>query len=102
MSTGLYSQHLDRPHVAKIRNILIAVLLIFFGIVVLFPLVYMAAWSFGPAVEVSSNAYNIIPSSWSLDSYRSFFSFSPYSWRWILNSFIVAVCTVVLLSLIHI
>lgn len=96
MSTGLYSQHLDRPHVAKIRNILIAVLLIFFGIVVLFPLVYMAAWSFGPAVEVSSNSYNIIPSSWSLDSYRSFFAFSPYSWRWILNSFIVAVCTVVL------
>ena len=90
MSTGLYSQHLDKPYVAKVRNVVIAILLFFFAIVVLFPLVYMLAWSFGPAAEVASTSYNLFPKVWSFDSYKSFFDFSEYSLRWVLNSFIVA------------
>ncbi len=96
MITGLYSQHLDRPYIRHIRNAVIAFMLVFFGIVVLFPLVYMLAWSFGPNAEVSTNSYNIFPSTWSLDSYKAFFNFNKYSWRWILNSFIVAASVVVL------
>ena len=90
MSTGLYSQHLDKPYVAKVRNAAIAILLFFFAIVVLFPLIYMLAWSFGPAAEVASTSYNLFPKVWSLDSYKSFFDFSEYSLRWVLNSLIVA------------
>ena len=30
-----------------------------------------------------------------LDSYKAFFDFSDYSWKWLLNSFIVALATVV-------
>ncbi len=93
--TGLYSQHLTNPKVRYIRNAIIAIVLIAFSAIVLFPLVYMVAWSFGPAVPVSSSSYSIFPKIWTLDSFKAFFESSEYSLRWLWNSFIVAACTVV-------
>ncbi len=61
----------------------------------LFPLVYMVAWSFGPNREMAASSYSIFPTTWSLDSYKAFFDYSEYSVKWLWNSFIVAICTVV-------
>lgn len=94
MATGLYSQHLHNRSIFYIRNSLIAVFLIVFAAVSLFPIVYMFAWSFGPAIESASTSYNIFPGRWSLDSYKAFISFSNYSLKWIWNSIIVATFTV--------
>ena len=95
MASGLYSQHLRDPKVRVIRNLIMGVVLFFFAVVVLFPLVYMLAWSFGPAQETSSSSYAIFPKVWSLDSYKHFFQSSQYSVKWLWNSFVVAAATVV-------
>lgn len=95
MASGLYSQHLRNPKIRVIRNIIMGVVLFFFAVVVLFPLVYMLAWSFGPAQEMSSGSYAIFPKVWSLDSYKHFFASSQYSVKWLWNSFVVAAVTVV-------
>lgn len=93
--SGLYSQHLSNPKARYLRNTVITILLVSFSAVVLFPLVYMIAWSFGPNVQMSSSLYSVFPKTWTLDSYKAFFNFSPYSVKWLWNSFIVAACTVV-------
>ena len=92
--TGLYSKHLENRKKAVFRNILLAFVLIFFALVTLFPIFYMIMSSFGPAVATSGDTRSIFPKRWTLDSYRAFFNFSPHSLRWIGNSFIVSVCTV--------
>ncbi len=95
MASGLYSQHLRNPKVRVARNLVMGIFLFFFAAVVLFPLVYMLAWSFGPAQEMSSGSYAIFPKTWSLDSYKHFFASSQYSVKWLWNSFVVAAATVV-------
>ena len=95
MASGLYSQHLRDPKVRVARNLVMGIFLFFFAAVVLFPLVYMLAWSFGPAQEMSSGSYAIFPKTWSLDSYKHFFASSEYSVKWLWNSFVVAAATVV-------
>jgi len=95
VASGLYSQHLRDPKVRVARNLVMGIFLFFFAAVVLFPLVYMLAWSFGPAQEMSSGSYAIFPKTWSLDSYRYFFNSNQYSVKWLWNSFVVAAATVV-------
>ena len=95
MASGLYSQHLRNPKIRVARNLVMGIVLFFFAAVVLFPLVYMLAWSFGPAQEMSSGSYAIFPKTWSLDSYRYFFNSNQYSVKWLWNSFVVAAATVV-------
>jgi len=95
VASGLYSQHLRDPKVRVARNLVMGIFLFFFAAVVLFPLVYMLAWSFGPAQEMSSGSYAIFPKTWSLDSYRYFFKSNQYSVKWLWNSFVVAAATVV-------
>lgn len=87
---GLYSQHYRNPNVRRLRNGVLALVLLSFAVVVLFPLVYMISWSFGPNVKMSSSLYTVFPRKWTLDSYKAFFNFSPYSLRWLLNTFIMA------------
>ena len=36
----------------------------------------------------------MFPTSWSLDSYKAFFSFSEYSVKWLANTFVVSACQV--------
>lgn len=95
MGSGLYSQHLRDPKVRVIRNFIMGTALFFFAAVVLFPLVYMLAWSFGPAQETASSSYAIFPKTWTWDSYKYFFQSSQYSVKWLWNSFVVAAATVV-------
>ena len=92
--TGLYSHHNNRPRLRYARNALIALLLVFFAVLALFPIFYMMTSSFGPAIATAGNMRTVFPTSWSLDSYQAFFDFSEYSMRWILNSFITSVSTV--------
>ena len=95
MASGLYSQHLRNPKVRVARNLVMGIFLFFFAAVVLFPLVYMLAWSFGPAQETASSSYAIFPKTWTMDSYKHFFASSQYSVKWLWNSFVVAAATVV-------
>lgn len=95
MATGLYSQHLNNRKVLYFRNFIIITVLILLAAACLFPLVYMILNSFGPAVEAAGSSRSILPTSWSLDSYKAFFGFSDYSVQWLLNSLIVAASQVV-------
>ena len=72
------------------RNGLIAMILIIVAVITLFPIYYMVISSFGAPTEAGGASYSLIPKSFSLDSYKFFFEYSEYSFRWILNSFIVA------------
>lgn len=92
---GLYSQHYKNPNVRRLRNAVLALVLLCFAGVVLFPLVYMISWSFGPNVKMSSSLYTVFPRKWTLDSYKAFFDFSPYSLRWLWNTFVMAAGTTV-------
>lgn len=91
MASGLYSKHLKNKKKLYIRNSILVAVLIIFAIISLFPIVYMIAWSFGPAIEAASTSYSIFPKSWSLDSYKAFLNFNQYSLRWLWNSVVVAV-----------
>ena len=93
-TTGLYSQHRNKPYLITVRNLILAVVLVLCAVVTLFPTFYMITSSFGPAVETAGDSRSLLPKAWSLDSYRAFFAFSPNSGRWILNSLITA-CAVV-------
>lgn len=95
MASGLYSQHLHNRKLYYTRNSCLFLVLIIFALVSLFPIVYMIAWSFGPNIEAASTSYSIFPKVWTTDSYEAFINYSPYSFRWLFNSLIVALFTVV-------
>ena len=50
------------------RNSALVVVLVIFALVSLFPIAYMLAWSFGPAIEAASTSYSI--SLRSVNTYR--------------------------------
>ena len=95
MASGLYSQHLHNVKLRYTRNTILAILLVLFAVVSLFPIVYMLAWSFGPPVESASTSYSIFPRTWTFDSYKTFVEYSEYSIRWLGNSLVVAIAIVV-------
>ncbi len=94
-STGLYSQHRNNRALLHLRNALIALVLVIFAVLALFPIFYMITSSFGPAIATAGNMRTIFPSRWTFDSYIAFFNFNQYSIRWIGNSFITSVSTVI-------
>ena len=59
MASGLYSQHLNNRKLYYIRQAVLVIFLVLFALVSLFPIVYMIAWSFGPAIEAASTSYSI-------------------------------------------
>lgn len=71
------------------------IFLLLFAVATLFPIYYMIISAFGPPVEAAAVSYNLIPRSITLDSFKFFINFSPYSLRWILNSLIVASATTI-------
>ena len=93
-TTGLYSQHLNNKKVLYFRNTVITIVLVLLAVATLFPIVYMIMSSFGPNVATAGNMRTIFPSKWTLESYQAFFDFSEYSVKWIWNSVVVAVFTV--------
>lgn len=95
MATGLYSQHLNNRKVRYLRNFVITVVLLILAAATLFPIVYMGLSAFGPNVMTAGNMRTLIPSRFTLESFQAFFDFSEYSLRWIWNSFVVAMATVI-------
>ena len=93
-TTGLYSQHLNNKKVLYFRNTVITIVLVLLAVATLFPSVYMIMSSFGPNVATAGNMRTIFPSRWTLESYQAFFDFNEYSVKWIWNSVVVAVFTV--------
>jgi multiple sugar transport system permease protein len=61
-----------------------------FALATLFPIYFMVISSFGDPVEAGAMSYSLFPTKISLDSYKFFFNYSVYSYRWLLNSLIVA------------
>lgn len=94
MASGLYSQHVNNKKMLYLRNTIIILVLVTLAVCCLFPLFYMIVNSFGPAVEAASSNRSVFPTSWSLDSYKAFFSFSEYSVKWLANTFVVSACQV--------
>ena len=73
-STGLYSQHRNNRGLLHLRNTLIALVLVIFAALALFPIFYMITSSFGPAVSTAGNMRTIFPKRWTLDSYVALIS----------------------------
>jgi multiple sugar transport system permease protein len=88
---ALYSNHAGKPQVRYTRNSIIFVVLILFALATIFPIYFMIISSLGDPVEAGAVSYSIFPGKISLDSYKFFFDYSKFSYRWILNSLIVAV-----------
>ncbi len=93
-TTGLYSLHLQNRRKLHIRNTVLAILLVLFALITLFPIFYMITSSFGPALDSVSASRSLFPSKWTFDSYVEFFNFSENSFKWILNSLVVAASAV--------
>ncbi|TJY42301.1 carbohydrate ABC transporter permease [Cohnella pontilimi] len=72
------------------RNAAIGVLLLIFALATLFPIYFMVISSFGDPVEAGAMNYTLWPGKFTLDSYKFFFNYSKYSFRWLLNSLVVA------------
>lgn len=66
------------------------VLLLFFAVIMLFPIYFMFVTSLGRPVESGSASYSLIPRAITLDSYKFFFNYSDYALRWIMNSLVVS------------
>lgn len=73
-----------------LRNGIITVVLALLVLTTLFPIYYMIISSFGEPVEAGAASYSLLIKNPTLASYKFFFDFSKYSFRWILNSFVVA------------
>ncbi|GIQ65552.1 sugar ABC transporter permease [Paenibacillus cisolokensis] len=61
----------------------------------MFPIYFMIISSFGDPVEAGAVSYSIWPGKFTLESYKFFFDYSEYSYRWLGNSLLVAVCVMV-------
>lgn len=92
---ALYSNHTGHPYVRRIRNAGLMIVLLLFALATLFPIYFMIISSFGDPVEAGALSYSLWPGKISLDSYKFFFDYSEYSYRWLFNSLIVATSVMV-------
>lgn len=92
---ALFNNHLGNRAARYTRNTILVALLLLFALATIFPIYFMIMSSFGDPVEAGAISYSIWPGKFSLESYKFFFAFSEYSYRWILNSLIVAVAVMV-------
>ena len=74
----------------KVRIAVSVVLLLFFAVIMLFPIYFMFVTSLGRPVVSGSANYSLIPRVIMLDSYKFFFNYSDYALRWIMNSLVVS------------
>jgi len=89
---GLYKQHSGAKPIRYVRNTAIVAVLLAFALATLFPIYFMVISSFGDPVEAGAASYSLWPQKFTFASFRFFFNYSPYSYRWLLNSLIVSVC----------
>lgn len=86
----LYNLHAGNKKLRYVRNGAIIAGLLIFALATLFPIYFMLISSLGDPVEAGAMNYSLFPKKISLDSFRFFFNYSKYSYRWLLNSLIVA------------
>lgn len=89
---ALFKQHADHKSILYIRNGVIIAVLLAFALATLFPIYFMLISSFGDPIEAGAASYSLWPKKFTLASYKFFFDYSEYSYRWLVNSFVVAVC----------
>lgn len=87
---SFYNSYKKNDKWMVIRKIISIIILLIFAALTLFPIYFMIISSFGDPVEAGAANYSLLPQKLTLESYKFFFEFSPYSLRWILNSIIVA------------
>nr|WP_306812896.1 carbohydrate ABC transporter permease [Paenibacillus soyae] len=86
----MFNKHLGNRGLRYTRNAIIVVFLLLFALATLFPIYFMIMSSFGDPIEAGAVSYSIWPGKISLESYKFFFEFSEYSYRWLWNSLVVA------------
>ena len=79
-----------RKKLTVLARTLTVIFLVVFALATVFPIYFMIISSFGDPVEAGAVSYTLLPQKFTLASYRFFFRFSKYSYRWLLNSLIVA------------
>ncbi|WP_027630318.1 carbohydrate ABC transporter permease [Ruminiclostridium cellobioparum] len=79
----------NKRHEIIYKGISIAFLLLF-AVATLFPIYFMIISSFGDPIEAGAVNYSLIPTKFTLDSFKFFFNYSEYSVRWLLNSLLIA------------
>lgn len=88
---GLYKTYSRREKKKRyLRNGIITIVLIILVLTTLFPIYYMIISSFGEPIEAGAASYSLLLKNPTLNSYKFFFDYSKYSYRWIWNSFVVA------------
>ncbi|MEC0248706.1 carbohydrate ABC transporter permease [Paenibacillus chitinolyticus] len=92
---ALYNNHAGNRAARYSRNTVIIVILTLFALATIFPIYFMLISSFGDPIEAGAVSYSLLPSKFTLDSYKFFFDYSEYSIRWLLNSLIVATTVMV-------
>jgi multiple sugar transport system permease protein len=66
------------------------IFLLIFAVATLFPIYFMIISSFGDPIEAGGASYSLWPGKFTLDSFKFFFNYSEYSYKWLLNSLFVA------------
>ncbi|MFD1179081.1 carbohydrate ABC transporter permease [Paenibacillus puldeungensis] len=92
---ALYNNYNGNPKIRYFRNGIIILILLLFAIATLFPIYFMIVSSFGDPVQAGAMSYTLWPTKFTLASYKFFFAYSEYSYRWLLNSLIVAASVMV-------
>lgn len=87
---SLYSGYTKNKKSAKIGRVISIIMLFVFAGITLFPIYFMVISSFADPVEAGAMSYSLLPQKLTLDSYKFFFNFSKYSYRWLINSLVVA------------
>lgn len=87
---SLYNNHIGNPKIRLARNSALSFFLLVFALATLFPIYFMLISSLGDPVEAGAVNYSLLPGKITLDSFVFFFQYSQYSYRWILNSLVVA------------
>lgn len=76
--------------ITYLTRTLTVIFLILFALATVFPIYFMVISSFGDPVQAGAVSYSLLPQKFTLASYQFFFDYSRYSYRWLLNSLIVA------------
>ena len=83
--TVLERARLRQPARLRMDRILLTIFFVLLAIMFVFPLYWMVVSSLRPEGRIFVDAFNILPSQLSFDSYRNLFEQEPYG-RWFINS----------------
>ena len=80
-----------------IKKTIIYIILVIISIIWIFPFVYLLGQSFAKTYDASA----FMPSEWVFDNYVTLFTSSTYPfWRWFFNTFLIALVTCILQTIL--